>query len=125
MQSALLRAARLALRPALSAFSSAGSRGEKTVSDAIGFVSEPYLFSYDFKEVISYNLAVGASTTQQAGLRYLYEDEEGFCPLPTFGVIPALSGTGGLVTGSVPGLNIDLQNVLHGRINHIYLNLLS
>eukprot|EP00091_Calanus_sinicus_P022950 TRINITY_DN7546_c0_g1_i1.p1 TRINITY_DN7546_c0_g1~~TRINITY_DN7546_c0_g1_i1.p1 ORF type:complete len:193 (-),score=34.07 TRINITY_DN7546_c0_g1_i1:158-736(-) len=31
------------------------------------------------------------------------------------GVIPALSGTGGLVTGGVPGLTIDLSKVLHGE----------
>ena len=44
--------------------------------------------------------------------RFLYEDHPQFCPLPTFGVIPAMSGTDGLVTGGVPGLEIDLTQVL-------------
>jgi len=89
--------------------------GEKTIEDAIGFVSEPYVFTYTFKESIIYSLAVGVSTRDQDGLRFLYEDHENFAPLPTFGVIPALSGTDGLVTGGVPGLTIDLTKVLHGE----------
>ena len=43
--------------------------------------------------------------------RFLYEDHPHFGPLPTFGVIPAMSGTDGLVTGGVPGLDIDLTQV--------------
>ena len=43
--------------------------------------------------------------------RFLYEDHPQFGPLPTFGVIPAMSGTDGLVTGGVPGLEIDLTQV--------------
>ena len=87
--------------------------GEKTIKD--GYVSEPYVFNYSFKESIIYSLAVGVSTRDKDGLRFLYEDHEHFAPLPTFGVIPALSGTGGLVTGGVPGLTIDLSKVLHGE----------
>eukprot|EP00092_Neocalanus_flemingeri_P007605 GFUD01008207.1.p1 GENE.GFUD01008207.1~~GFUD01008207.1.p1 ORF type:complete len:604 (+),score=134.87 GFUD01008207.1:249-2060(+) len=89
--------------------------GEKTIKDAIGFVSEPYVYNYSFKESIIYSLAVGVSTRDKDGLRFLYEDHENFAPLPTFGVIPALSGTDGLVTGGVPGLTIDLSKVLHGE----------
>jgi len=89
--------------------------GEKTVKDAIGFISEPYIFNYTFKESIIYSLGVGVSTTDKDGLRFLYEDHENFAPLPTFGVIPALDGMAGLVTGVVPGLNIDLSKVLHGE----------
>ena len=89
--------------------------GEKTVQDAIGFISEPYIFNYTFKESIIYSLGVGVSTTDKDGLRFLYEDHENFAPLPTFGVIPALDGMAGLVTGVVPGLNIDLSKVLHGE----------
>ena len=94
---------------------SAENDGEKTIKDAIGFVSKPYVFNYSFKESIIYSLAVGVSTRDKDGLRFLYEDHENFAPLPTFGVIPALSGTGGLVTGGVPGLTIDLSKVLHGE----------
>jgi len=89
--------------------------GEKTIKDAIGFVSEPYAFNYSFKESIIYSLSVGVSTRDKDGLRFLYEDHENFAPLPTFAVIPAFSGLDGLVTGGVPGLSIDLSKVLHGE----------
>jgi len=89
--------------------------GEKGVKDAIGYVSKPYNFRYSFREAIIYALSVGVSTEDTNGLRFLYEDHPQFGPLPTFGVIPAMSGTDGLVTGGVPGLEIDLTQVLHGE----------
>ena len=83
-----------------------------------------------FREAIIYALSVGVSTEDTNGLRlrlkllsnvdctclkffsrFLYEDHPQFGPLPTFGVIPAMSGTDGLVTGGVPGLEIDLTQV--------------
>ena len=88
---------------------------EKTIKDAIGFVSEPFDFNYSFKEAIIYNLSVGASTKDADSLKFLYEGHDNFSPLPTFGVIPALSGLDGVVTGGVPGLSIDLSRVLHGE----------
>ena len=45
---------------------------EKTIKDAIGFVSEPFDFNYSFKEAIIYNLAVGASTKDADCLKFLY-----------------------------------------------------
>jgi len=89
--------------------------GEKGVKDAIGYESKPYNFRYSFREAIIYALSVGVSTQDANGLRFLYEDHPQFGPLPTFGVIPAMSGTDGLVTGGVPGLEIDLTQVLHGE----------
>lgn len=89
--------------------------GEKGVKDAIGYESKPYNFRYSFREAIIYALSVGVSTEDSNGLRFLYEDHPQFGPLPTFGVIPAMSGTDGLVTGGVPGLEIDLTQVLHGE----------
>lgn len=44
--------------------------GEKGIKDAIGFVSEPYIFEYSFKEAILYALSVGVSTKDQQGLRW-------------------------------------------------------
>jgi len=88
---------------------------EKGVKDAIGYESKPYNFKYSFREAIIYALSVGVSTEDANGLRFLYEDHPQFGPLPTFGVIPAMSGTDGLVTGGVPGLEIDLTQVLHGE----------
>ena len=61
--------------------------------------------------MILYNLGVGASTKTQHGLDLLYEGSENFTPLTSFGVIPAFGGLKTLITGQVPGLNIDLSKV--------------
>lgn len=79
------------------------------------FLSEPKEFSYTTRDVILYNLGLGASTLDKDGLRYLYEGDDNFGPLPTFGVIPGFAGMTGLVTGEVEGLEIDLTRVLHGE----------
>jgi 3-hydroxyacyl-CoA dehydrogenase/3a,7a,12a-trihydroxy-5b-cholest-24-enoyl-CoA hydratase len=82
---------------------------------AVGFTSQPFEFSYNFKDAILYALGLGVSTQDQNGLRYLYEGHEQFAVLPTFGVIPAFGGLEALVTGRVPGLELDLSRVLHGE----------
>lgn len=81
----------------------------------VGFESEPFEFHFTAKEVILYALGVGASTTDGNGLDLLYEGAESFSALTSFGVIPAMGGLTGLVSGQVPGLNIDLSRVLHGE----------
>jgi 3-hydroxyacyl-CoA dehydrogenase/3a,7a,12a-trihydroxy-5b-cholest-24-enoyl-CoA hydratase len=83
--------------------------------DAVGFASEPKCYSYSFKEVILYALGIGASTAKSDNLKFLYENDEDFSALPTFGVIPALSGLESLITGQIPGLDFDLSMVLHGE----------
>ena len=80
---------------------------------AVGFVSEPFEFNYNFKDVIIYNLGVGANIKE--GLQYLYEGHDKFAPLPSFAVIPGFAGMGALFTGEIPGLEIDLTKVLHGE----------
>jgi 3-hydroxyacyl-CoA dehydrogenase/3a,7a,12a-trihydroxy-5b-cholest-24-enoyl-CoA hydratase len=82
---------------------------------AVGFTSAPFEFSYNFKDVILYALAVGASTEDDKNLRLIYEGHDKFAALPTFGVIPAFGGLEALVTGQVPGLQLDLARVLHGE----------
>jgi multifunctional beta-oxidation protein len=42
-------------------------------------------FTYDNKEVILYNLGIGANRTD---LKWVFEGDEGFEALPTFGVVP-------------------------------------
>ena len=66
------------------------------------------------KDVILYALGVGASTADQNGLDLLYEGSDNFGALTSFGVIPAMGGLTGLVSGKVPGLNIDLSKVSLG-----------
>ena len=80
---------------------------------AVGFVSQPFEFNYNYKDVIIYNLGVGASIRD--GLKYLYEGHDSFSPIPSFAVIPGFAGMGVLFTGEIPGLDIDLTKVLHGE----------
>ena len=56
-------------------------------------------------------LGVGASLGQSNGVDLLYEGSENFGALTSFGVIPAMGGLSGLITGKVPGLHIDLSKV--------------
>ncbi len=55
-----------------------------------------------------YALSVGASTGSRNGLDLVYEGADNFSALTSFGVIPAMEGLSMLVTGQVPGLQIDL-----------------
>ena len=41
----------------------------------------------------------------------MYEGNEKFAALTSFGVVPAFGGLTGLVSGKVPGLDIDLSKV--------------
>ena len=91
------------------------SSDEVSPLSAVGYTSKPVPFSYNFKDLIIYALGVGVSTKDKNGLRYLYENDEMFSALPTFGVIPAMSGLEDLVSGNIPGLNFHLANVLHGE----------
>ena len=75
----------------------------------VGFESEPFEYAYTPKDVILYALGVGASTKDS--LDYLYEGAESFGALTSFGVIPAMGGLTGLISGMVPGLDIDLSKV--------------
>ena len=50
--------------------------------------------------------------SQQNGMDLLYEGSDNFGALTSFGVIPAMGGLSGLITGKVPGLNIDLSKVI-------------
>merc|ERR1719323_711155 len=87
----------------------------KNPLDFVGFESEPFEYAYEAKDVILYNLGVGASLSQANGVDLLYEGSENFGALTSFGVIPAMGGLSGLITGKVPGLQIDLAKVLHGE----------
>ena len=76
----------------------------------VGFESEPFEYAFTPKDVILYALGVGASTKDS--LDCLYEGAESFGALTSFGVIPAMGGLTGLISGMVPGLDIDLSKVI-------------
>lgn len=56
---------------------------------------------------------VGASVGEKDGLRYLYESDSNFAPIPTFGVILAQEALSqnNMITGGMPGFQIDLSKV--------------
>uniref|UniRef100_A0A8C5H2L7 Hydroxysteroid (17-beta) dehydrogenase 4 n=1 Tax=Gouania willdenowi TaxID=441366 RepID=A0A8C5H2L7_GOUWI len=85
------------------------------INPVIGQKMPPSTFTFDHTHCILYALGVGMSTKDPDHLRFLYEGDQDFSCLPTFGVIPSQSVLmdGGL--SSVPGLNIDLTQVLHGE----------
>jgi multifunctional beta-oxidation protein len=55
------------------------------VKKALSTPIEPTSFTYTERDVMLYNLGVGAQSTQ---MKYVYENAEDFQALPTFGVIP-------------------------------------
>ncbi|XP_034026517.1 peroxisomal multifunctional enzyme type 2 [Thalassophryne amazonica] len=83
--------------------------------EAVGYKIPATTFSFSHTQCILYALGVGMSTKDPDHLRFLYEGHPDFSCLPTFGVIPSQSAMmeGGL--SSVPGLNINFTQVLHGE----------
>lgn len=69
-------------------------------------------YSWDEREVILYNLGVGAGDPPDdpSELKYVYESD--LVPIPTFATIPPFEMMMGI--GSIPGLDLDLTRVLHG-----------
>lgn len=59
-------------------------------------------FTYAEKDVILYNLGVGATEKE---LQWTYEGHEAFEALPTFGVIPGFGAGGGLSFDWIPNFN--------------------
>ena len=68
------------------------SKKEIQKHEAVGYVSKPFGFNYNFKDVITYNLGVGASIKDKNGLQWLYEGHEKFGPIPSYAVIPPFAG---------------------------------
>jgi acyl dehydratase len=82
---------------------------------AIGASLPPGATSWNADDVILYHLGIGAGTggkvTDARELEYTYERY--LKVLPSFGVLHAGSGPGGL--GAVPGVSINYALVLHGE----------
>ncbi|KAG7237539.1 hypothetical protein INR49_032156 [Caranx melampygus] len=97
------------------AAASAASTSGINPAEAVGQKLPPTTFSFNHTQCILYALGVGMSTKDPDHLRFLYEGHQDFSCLPTFGVIPSQAAMmdGGL--SSIPGLNIDFTQVLHGE----------
>jgi len=73
--------------------------------------SEGTEFSYDFRDVILYNLGVGSKRTD---LPYVFENDDDFQVLPTFGVIPPFNAVAPFnMANIVP--NFNPMMLLHGE----------
>ncbi|XP_072243758.1 peroxisomal multifunctional enzyme type 2 [Leuresthes tenuis] len=84
-------------------------------TEAVGQKLPSTSFNFTQTQCILYALGVGMSTKDPDHLKFLYEGHPDFSCLPTFGVIPSQSSMMGGGLSSVPGLNIDFTQVLHGE----------
>ncbi|MRG90405.1 peroxisomal multifunctional enzyme type 2 [Polyangium spumosum] len=90
------------------------------VDQALGYEYPPVHSSYDERDLSIYALGVGAAENplDDKELRYVYEMHgQGFVPLPTYGVVPALSALMDLAKAgkTAPGMNYGLDRLLHGE----------
>ena len=47
--------------------------------------------------------------------RFVYENDANFGPLPTMGTLPGIGFLEKLVEGEIPGLNINMEKLLHAE----------
>ena len=72
------------------------------VADAKKQVPEDQDYSYTERDVILYNLGIGATEQE---LQWTYEGHDEFGALPTFGVIPQFGASSGVRLGWLPNFN--------------------
>ena len=65
-------------------------------------LESPLEFAYTDRDVILYNLGIGATEQE---LQWTYENHEDFAALPTFGVIPQFHASAGLSFDFLPNFN--------------------
>ncbi|KAH7884521.1 hypothetical protein F5I97DRAFT_1812245 [Phlebopus sp. FC_14] len=80
------------------------------VADAKRQVPDDHTFAYGERDVILYNLGVGAT---EQDLQWTYEGHDDFAALPTFGVIPQFAASSGISLGWLP--NFNPAKLLHGE----------
>ena len=90
------------------------------VDAALGYELPSITTSYDERDLSLYALGVGAARDPMnpKELRFVYENHsEGFQPLPTYAVVPAVNAVLKLTAEGkqAPGLNYGLDRVLHGE----------
>jgi len=71
---------------------------------------DPVDYSYTERDVIIYNLGIGAT---EQDLRWTYEMDDEFSALPTFGVIPQFHSSGSIPLDFLP--NFNPAKLLHGE----------
>lgn len=63
---------------------------------------DPVDYVYSERDVILYNLGIGATEKE---LQWTYEGDDAFGALPTFGVIPQFPASGGISLDWLPNFN--------------------
>lgn len=63
---------------------------------------DPVDYSYTKRDVILYNLGIGAT---ERDLQWTYEDHDQFAALPTFGVVPQFYASGSVPLDFLPDFN--------------------
>ena len=79
-------------------------------TDALGYETEPLEHSYEWQDVVLYNLAIGATRDDELPLLWEGKDGNGPVVFPTYGVIPAWPAMVELFE-AVGG---DMLGVVHG-----------
>lgn len=69
-------------------------------------VAGPDEFSWTDRDIILYNLGVGATEKE---LQWTYEGHDEFSPIPTYGVIPQFVTTGSIAMDWLPNFNFVLS----------------
>jgi len=72
------------------------------VKDAKRLIPDAVEFEYDERDVIIYNMGVGATEKE---LQWVYEGDENFGALPTFGVCPQFASSAGFPFDWLPNFN--------------------
>jgi len=72
------------------------------VANAKKEIVDPVEYSYTERDVILYNLGVGATEKE---LQWTFEGHDEFAALPTFGVIPQFQASSGLPLDWLPNFN--------------------
>ena len=74
------------------------------------------LFHYDYKDIILYNISLGVSTLDLSNLKFLNENDEKFCSLPGYAVIPAFSVLYDTIAATkLDKIQLDPGKTLHGE----------
>jgi len=75
-------------------------------------------FEFNSKELITYALGIGATIKNPKDMRFLYENDSDFAPIPSFFVLPGLlltMSTDKLISKALPNAQVDFSNILHGE----------
>lgn len=78
------------------------SEDSEIVVEAKKIAIDPEEYSYTERDVILYNLGIGAT---EKDLQWTYEGDDQFAALPTFGVVPQFHASGSVPLDFLPNFN--------------------